>query len=213
MLLGVLLIWEVVPLLWYEEVTNDRGFVYSYSVSHITVIGKIFWTIVGTAIAGFVSPNMLMIKNSNAVIRPLKVTALSSLGISWLSAVVIIFTEGQSANSTLLSQLYSLSGAATVILWIAIAIIAKASNSEKKPYVKAENELRSEIEAQIRREMAEKAKESEAITTAPVPAVPVAPTIPTPPVTPASSAQTHVSFGTAVPETDTNPHPNTNQLN
>ena len=166
-----LLMWEIVPTVWIEEVLRTSSYSkYSYTTSiiHMTIYTKIMLIISYVASGSFCISNVLAIKESIKVVKPLKITAVACVAYLWAFGTITTLIEPDFTDITKFYQLAALAGLAFVITTIAALIISNMNNKkparlnapmnmEPAPYLpKTEAELRAEIEEKIRREMIEK---------------------------------------------------------
>jgi hypothetical protein len=169
LVLATLLIWEAVPFYWHEEgwITGIFGNKYWGDISHTTAIAKIMLILVDIATACFWMSNIMAIKETVKVVKPLKITSIICELYCGVFSVVLTVAELGWNNDT--SRWYSLSGlAAFAFLTTALAawIISRTSGKDEKAAVerkedkkvapKTDDEIRAEVEEQVRREMIEK---------------------------------------------------------
>lgn len=162
--LAFLLMWEIVPFHWTEEVMRTSSYSsYSYPVTkyHMTFYAKAMLLSAFAAAGGFWISNVLSIKETIKIVKPLKVTAIVCIMYLWVFGTIITPIEPEFKD---VEKLYQLAGLAGLAFWITVlaALIISKTNREKKtelkaqPTPKTEAELRAEIEEKVRREMMEK---------------------------------------------------------
>lgn len=175
LVLGVfafLLMWGIVPANWTEvimKISSHNSRSYTITVSHMT-----FWMIAmlvascATA-AGFCIANIMSIKTTTKVVKPLKITAIICTFYLWIFGTIITITQPEFSGVEKLYRLARLAGLALVITALAALVISKANkkkqedgahiingNNLSQNMPKTEAEIRAEIEEKIRREMIEK---------------------------------------------------------
>lgn len=175
-IMGILLTWEVFPA---YELTVGKACDYSVYGSDCYFMGasadygpsiamKIFTILASLAGGGFWLSNVMSIKETVKVVKPLKITSIvCEVYCTLYSIIFVCFLSVQTImkNSEVFTKMSALSGLAAfafVVTALAALIISKtagkknvesASNESK---VKTDAELRAEIEEKVRREMIEK---------------------------------------------------------
>ena len=169
---ALLLIWEVVPFLWWEETTRSAlGGMYSYSYtgrSHLTIFAMIMLLSSYAAAGGFWISNTMSIEEAEKSVKPLKITAIICIAYLWIFGTIMTIVQPKYDDfTTRLYQLAGLTALAFVITACAALIISKTSEKKKAKLAgkseepvqftpKTDAELRAEIEEKVRREMIEK---------------------------------------------------------
>ena len=181
-ILGVLLVWEVVPL--YDVTTencvsprNNPNYCNYVGLSAYSVVlsawAKILSVLASLAGAGFWLSNVMSIKEVIKVVKPLKITSIVCEAYCTIYAVVLVFISSSEiyGNETLtrMTALSGLAGFAFVVTALAAWIISRtsgkkqavadaggASVSSNVVAPKTDAELRAEIEEKVRKEMIEK---------------------------------------------------------
>ena len=167
LIFGLLLMWEILPATWIEEKVRSSGYYgrgsYTTSVYHLTIWSVIALVTVNFAMTGFFASNILSIKETIKVVKPLKITAIVCLGYLCIFCLIETIMQPEYEDVTRLTQLFGLASLAFVVTSIAALIISrtnknKTHNEEQINNVvaKSENELRAEIEEKVRKEMMEK---------------------------------------------------------
>lgn len=160
-----LLMWEIVPFYWTEEIMQTSSYSnYSYPSTkyHMTLYAKIMLISAYAAAGSFWISNIMSIKETIRLVKPLKITAIACVIYLWAFGTIITPIEPEFKNVEKLYQLAGLASLAFGITALAALIISKTNkkkNIEPKsiqPVQKTEAELRAEIEEQVRREMIEK---------------------------------------------------------
>ncbi|MBR3324301.1 hypothetical protein IKG24_02060 [Candidatus Saccharibacteria bacterium] len=172
-ILGVLLIWEVVPVMeFFTEPAYCPSGKWNTSCELMAVSGpsialKIASVFTSLAGAGFWLSNVLSIKETVKVVKPLKITSVACETYCSLFAVVAVFIVEVPSN---LGMLSGFMGFAFVVTALAAWIISRTNRNKQvavngapgaasvsQPVVsKTDEELRAEIEEKVRREMIEK---------------------------------------------------------
>lgn len=160
-----LLMWEIVPFHWTEEIMRTSGYLsysYPYTRYHMTVYAIIMLISAYAAAGGFWISNVISIKETIKLVKPLKITAIFCIAYLWIFGTIITPIEPEFKDVEKLYQLAGLAGLAFSITVLAALII---SRTNKRKVVepkstqfasKTESELRAEIEEKVRREMLEK---------------------------------------------------------
>ena len=114
------------------------------------------------AAGGFWVSNIMSIKETIKLVKPLKITAIACVLYLWVFGTIITPIEPEFKDVEKMYQLAGLAGLAFGITALAALIISrtnKKKNVEPKStqsVYKTEAELRAEIEEKVRREMIEK---------------------------------------------------------
>lgn len=166
-----LLMWEIVPFHWVEETmqaSSYSGYSYSSTKYHMTFYTMIMLIASYAAAAGFWISNILSIKETIKLVKPLKITAVVCVAYLWIFGTIITPIEPEFEDVEKLYQLAELAGLAFGITALAALIISKTNkkkvaesnttmNGVSTQFTpKTEAELRVEIEEKVRREMMEK---------------------------------------------------------
>lgn len=160
-----LLMWEIVPFHWTEEImqTNSySGHSYPSTKYHMTFYAIIMLISAYAAAGGFWVSNIMSIKETIKLVKPLKITAIACVLYLWVFGTIITPIEPEFKDVEKMYQLAGLAGLAFGITALAALIISrtnKKKNVEPKStqsVYKTEAELRAEIEEKVRREMIEK---------------------------------------------------------
>ena len=162
-LFAISLIWQVVPFFWEEETISRYG--YSVIQHHMT-----FWSMI-MALSGYTAAgcfwisNVLAIKETVKVVKPLKITSVVCSVYCWTYAAIVTLTEFDYSDA-MMGRLGLLAGLASFAFQVTAlaALIISLTNKKKlveggaaKDHIsKTEVELRAEIEEKVRREMIEK---------------------------------------------------------
>lgn len=166
-----LLMWEIVPFHWTEEIMRTSsyyGYSYPSTKYHMTFYAIIMLIASYAAAAGFWISNILSIKETIKLVKPLKITAIVCVAYLWIFGTIMTPIEPEFKDAEKLYQLAGLAGLAFGITALAALIISK-TNKKKVAELnttingvstqfapKTEAELRAEIEEKVRREMIEK---------------------------------------------------------
>lgn len=166
-----LLMWEIVPFHWTEEImrtSSYSGYSYPSTKYHMTFYAIIMLIASYAAAAGFWISNILSIKETIKLVKPLKITAVVCVAYLWIFGTIITPIEPEFKDVEKLYQLAGLAGLAFGITALAALIISKTNkkkvaesnttmNRASTQFTpKTEAELRAEIEEKVRREMIEK---------------------------------------------------------
>ena len=166
-----LLMWEIVPFHWTEEImrtSSYSGYSYPSTKYHMTFYAIIMLIASYAAAAGFWISNILSIKETIKLVKPLKITAVVCVAYLWIFGTIITPIEPEFKDVEKLYQLAGLAGLAFGITALAALIISKTNkkkvaesnttmNGVSAQFTpKTEAELRAEIEEKVRREMIEK---------------------------------------------------------
>ena len=166
-----LLMWEIVPFHWTEGImraSSYSGYSYPSTKYHMTFYAIIMLIASYAAAAGFWISNILSIKETIKLVKPLKITAVVCITYLWIFGTIITPIEPEFKDVEKLYQLASLAGLAFGITALAALIISKTNkkkvaesnttmNGVSTQFTpKTEAELRAEIEEKVRREMIEK---------------------------------------------------------
>ena len=166
-----LLMWEIVPFHWTEEImrtSSYSGYSYPSTKYHMTFYAIIMLISSYAAAAGFWISNILSIKETIKLVKPLKITAVVCVAYLWIFGTIITPIEPEFKDVEKLYQLAGLAGLAFGITALAALIISKTNkkkvtetntimNGASTQFTpKTEAELRAEIEEKVRREMIEK---------------------------------------------------------
>ena len=169
LIIAILLIWGVIPAVVYEYEKNYYGL--SVSTTHLTVMTKIVIIAASLGSAGFWISNVLSIKETVRPIKPLKITAIICEAYCSIFAIVVAFSNVYGADMGKWYLLSSLAGFPFVASAFAAWIISRTNKKDKQDKVdtkntttaevtnkpaKSDEELRAEIEEQVRKEMIEK---------------------------------------------------------
>ena len=143
---------------------------YSYPLieHHMTFYAVIMLISSYAAAAGFWVSNILSIKETIKLVKPLKITAVVCILYLWIFETIITPVEPEFKDIERLYQLAGLAGLAFGITALAALIVSKTNkkkvaessavmNGASTQFTpKTEAELRAEIEEKVRREMIEK---------------------------------------------------------
>ena len=166
-----LLMWEIVPFHWTEEImrtSSYSGYSYPSAKYHMTFYAIIMFIASYAAAAGFWISNILSIKETIKLVKPLKITAVVCVAYLWIFGTIVTPIEPEFKDVERLYQLAGLAGLAFGITALAALIISKTNkkkvaesnatmNGVSTQFTpKTEAELRAEIEEKVRREMIEK---------------------------------------------------------
>lgn len=160
-----LLMWEIVPFHWTETTTrisSYSGYPYTHTEYHMTFYAIIMLISAYAATGGFWISNIMSIKETIKLVKPLKITAILCVVYLWIFGTIITPIEPEFKDVEKLYQLAGLAGLAFGITAIAALIISrtnkkKSIESKSTQFTpKTEAELRAEIEEKVRREMLEK---------------------------------------------------------
>lgn len=163
-LFAFLLMWEIVPFHWTEEImrTGYSGYSYSSTRYHMTLYAIIMLISAYAAAGGFWVSNIMSIKETIKLVKPLKITAIVCILYLWAFGMIMTPIEPEFEDVEKLYQLAGLAGLAFGITALAALIISRTNmkkDTEPKSAQftpKTEAELRAEIEEKVRREMIEK---------------------------------------------------------
>ena len=166
-----LLMWEIVPFHWTEQImrtSSYSGYSYPSTKYHMTFYAIIMLIASYAAAGGFWISNVLSIKETIKLVKPLKITAGVCVAYLWIFGTIITPIEPEYRSVEKLYQLSGLAGLAFGITALAALIISKtnkkkvaesntAMNEVPTQFTpKTEAELRAEIEEKVRKEMIEK---------------------------------------------------------
>ena len=160
-----LLMWEIVPFYWTEEImrTNSySGYSYPSTKYHMTFYAIIMLISAYAAAGGFWVSNIMSIKETIKLVKPLKITAISCALYLWIFGTIITPIEPEFKDVEKLYQLAGLASLAFGITALAALIISRTNRkkdieSKSAQFTpKTEAELRAEIEEKVRREIIEK---------------------------------------------------------
>ena len=166
-----LLMWEIVPFHWTEQImrtSSYSGYSYPSTKYHMTFYAIIMLIASYAAAGGFWISNLLSIKETIKLVKPLKITAVVCVAYLWIFGTIMTLIGAEFKNVEKLYQLSGLAGLAFGITALAALIISKtnkkkvaesntAMNGASTQFTpKTEAELRAEIEEKVRREMIEK---------------------------------------------------------
>ena len=163
-ILSVLLMWEALPFYWTEAAQEYSRYMeryYSVTIYHMTFWSMMMVIAISSSAAGFWISNIMTIKETIKVVKPLKITAIVCVVYGWVFGVVVTLAELDYYDAERFYQLSSLAGIAFVVTALAAVIISRTNRKkvEVKNEVrvaKTDDELRAEIEEKVRREMIEK---------------------------------------------------------
>lgn len=160
-----LLIWEIVPYYWTEEImrtSSYSGYSYPSTKYHMTFYTIIMLISAYAAAGGFWVSNIMSIKETIKLVKPLKITAIVCVLYLWVFGTIMALIEPEFKDVEKLYQLAGLAGLAFAITALA-AVIISGTNRKKNVELKSaqftpktEAELRAEIEERVRREIIEK---------------------------------------------------------
>lgn len=166
-ILACLLIWEVVPFNWFERGvrTGIFGVEYETNIYHMTFWAMTMAVALYAALASFWMSNVMAIKETVGAVKPLKITSMVCIVYIWAFGTITTLAEIDAEDALNLYQLSGLAGLAFGITTLAAWIISIA-NKKKVSVVpgKTEEELRTEIEEKVRREMIEKEVRGQVLT-------------------------------------------------
>ncbi|MBR5939050.1 hypothetical protein IKZ77_00665, partial [Candidatus Saccharibacteria bacterium] len=163
-ILSVLLMWEALPFHWTEaaqEYSRYMEHYYSVTMYHMTFWSMMMAIAISSSAAGFWISNIMTIKETIKVVKPLKITAIVCVVYGWIFGVVVTLAELDYYDTERFYQLSSLAGIAFVVTALAAVIISgtnrkKVEVKNEVKVAKTDDELRAEIEEKVRREMIEK---------------------------------------------------------
>ena len=176
-ILGILLVWEALPAVEQISGNGCNSDVYNRKIDGIcydimivrygpSIWAKILSVLASLAGAGFWLSNVMSIKETIKVVKPLKITSVVCEVYCAIYAVVMVFISSSDIYRnevfTRMSALSALAGFAFVVTALAALIISKTSGkkqavtSDAVAVPKTDAELRAEIEEKVRREMIEK---------------------------------------------------------
>ena len=173
-ILGILLVWEVLPSYDISAYTctssrNNPDYCRLMGIGRDVITpsvwAKILSILSSIASAGFWISNVMSIKETIKVVKPLKITSVVCEAYCAIYAVVFVFIYSEVNSFEVMSRMSALSGLAGfafVVTALAALIISKTSGkkqttaSEAVVTPKTDEELRAEIEEKVRREMIEK---------------------------------------------------------
>ncbi len=176
-LLAMLLLWEITPFFWIEEIEEIgyRGRMYTHNEYHMTVwaIAMLVFAYAGSAC--FWISNVMSIKETVKMVRPLKITALVCVAYCWVFGTIVTIVQPEFEEVDRLSQLAGLAGLAFGVTALVALIISKVNKKKvietetvagavTPSMTKSEAELRAEIEEKVRREMMEKEVRGQVLT-------------------------------------------------
>ncbi len=162
---AILLLWKIIPFYWTEEVmrtSSSMAYTYPYTVHHMTSYAIIMLTFAYAAAGGFWISNIMSIKETVKLVKPLKITAILCVAYLWIFETIITPIEHEFEDTKKLYQLAGLAGLAFGITALAALIISRTNRTKTiesksvQSVQKTEAELRAEIEEKVRREMIEK---------------------------------------------------------
>ena len=160
-----LLMWEIVPFSCTEEIMQTSiysGYSYTSIKYHMTIYSMIMLISAYAAAGGFWVSNIMSIKETIKLVRPLKITAIVCILYLWIFGTIVTPIEPEFRDVEKLSQLAGLASLAFGVTALAALIISKTNRkkdieSKSAQFTpKTEAELRAEIEEKVRREMIEK---------------------------------------------------------
>ena len=128
-----LLMWEIVPFYWTEEImqaSRYSGYLYSSIKYHMTFYAIIMLIASYTAAAGFWISNILSIKETIKLVKPLKITAVVCVAYLWIFGTIITPIEPEFKDVEKLYQLAGLTGLAFGITALAALIISKTNKKK-----------------------------------------------------------------------------------
>ena len=166
------LLWEIVPTYWVEKTMRADDYYYNSSYVginyHMTFYSICMLVLSYAMSAGFWISNVLSIKETIKLVKPLKITAVVCVAYLWIFGTIVTIVELNFENMEKLYQLAGLAGFAFGITALAALIVSKTNKNKvvgpsvalnegvKQFTPKTEAELRAEIEEKVRREMMEK---------------------------------------------------------
>ena len=165
LIIAILLIWEITPALTYETTSRAYSSLFSFTRVHLSVMAKIMVMAVSLGTAGFWISNVMSIKETVRPVKPLKITAIACETYCSLFAIIVVLSDVYRNDMGKWYLLSGLAGLAFVASALAALIVSKTSGKNEqdviaanttKPVSKSEEELRAEIEEQVKREMIEK---------------------------------------------------------
>ena len=169
--MGTLMVWEVVPSVEVSQVNYecyeyyDRNYIQApscnYEVFVSSMFAKITSVFVSLAAAGFWLSNVLSIKETIKVVKPLKITSAVCEVYCSLFSIVTVFLMDIPSNLVVLSGFMGFAFVVTALVaWIISRTSGKknveASVAAGKTVPKTDEEIRAEVEEKVRREMIEK---------------------------------------------------------
>ena len=159
-ILAALLMWEILPFNWTEEVRKYyeySGRYYDSTVYHLTLYSIAMLVFGYAASACFWISNVMSIRETIKIVKPLKITANVCVFYCWIFGTIVTIAEPEFSNVATLYQLAALAGLAFVVTSLAALIISRTNGRNRVDVgSKTEAELRAEIEEKVRREMIEK---------------------------------------------------------
>ncbi|MBQ6461058.1 hypothetical protein IJJ36_01325 [Candidatus Saccharibacteria bacterium] len=169
LVIAILLIWEIIPASTYDT-ARRYGFTYTTAV-HLSAMTKIMAMAMSLGAASFWISNVMSIKETVRPVKPLKITAIACEIYCSLFAIVVVLSDVYNYEMDKWYLLSALAGLAFVTSACAALIISKTSGKNEQNATlanagtastttkfvgKSEEELRAEIEEQVKREMIEK---------------------------------------------------------
>lgn len=132
--LGILLLWEVLPFTWTEEVvkTGYSGYTYTSTAWHLTVYAMVMLVLMYTGVATFLASNVMVVRETIKPIKPLKITALVCLAYLWVFGTVVTVVQPEFNMTTRGYELAWLADAAFWVTAIAAVIISHTSGKKTK---------------------------------------------------------------------------------
>ena len=137
-ILGILAIWGLIPVVEYSY-SSYSSYAYSYymmespyyMMSSVTIWAKILSVLSSVAAAGFWISNVMSIKETNKVVKPLKITSMIYEIYCAIYAIILIFSDYQimSMNLNILS---AFAGVAFFVTAVVAWVISRTVKEEPK---------------------------------------------------------------------------------
>lgn len=167
LLFGILLLWEVIPVVEYVDKTLSGylGRNYTFQAAVPSIYSKMALVVLSLGTAGFWISNVLSIRETVKPVKPLKITAV--ICEIYCSGFAIVMTmigfENLSDYENLLkwSQLSGLAALAFIITALAALIISRtnhAKNDNDGVLMQDDKEIQTTIQEMVEREVQERLK-------------------------------------------------------
>ena len=187
LVMAVLMVWEVPPFIWQEEVRHISGGI-DYYTREITAMGRVMMVAISVAVAGFWTSNVLEIKETVKPVKPLKVTAvvceLYCCIYYIFYAIFGLDQTGLNSDWGRWSALSGLAGLAFVVTALAALIVSKVNRKKEKvaalspqdsPEIQAT--IRDMVEKEVQARLEQERVKSEQAATPPLQADDMPPTV------------------------------------
>ena len=169
---AILLVWGIVQ--WTDEAVGTIFYpnnLYTPTIHrHLTIYAIIMLISAYTAAAGFLISNIISIKETIKLVKPLKITSVVCIVYLWVFGTVMTPIEPENESIKRLLSLAALAWMAFQVTAIGAFIISKINkdkativdiaptNDITQPTIKTESEPRTEIEEKTSEELMEKNK-------------------------------------------------------